>query len=103
MKEIPLTLYQCEVCGEKYETRKRAEKCESKPVTQDKGARVGSIVRVLSGDGTGGLAKVTDVYVLSMEWGHYAWERYWHTVAVNADLVSDLGSRMLTFDSYKIM
>lgn len=54
------------------------------------------------GDGKGQMAKVTKIFVYSMDWGHYAWKRYWHTVGITADLVESWGSRQLTFDSYEV-
>ena len=52
-------------------------------------------------DGAGKRAKVTSVSIVDKDWGHYRWERYWHTVALTADF-DGWGSRMLTFDSYEV-
>jgi len=99
MKTKQLTRYTCEICGETYETAEAALLCEARLVSQDKGAKVGDVVLVT--EGAGEKAKVTGVSVCSRLCGHYAWERYWHTVAVTADLVDHWGSRFLMFDSYE--
>lgn len=101
MKEIVKTTYQCEVCETEYAVKDEALRCEAKPVSQDKGVKVGDIVTIIEGDGRGQRAKVTRVYVLSKNWGHYAWERYWHTVSVNAEIIDSYGCRQLTFDNYE--
>lgn len=103
METIQVTRYKCSTCGKVYDNKTGATSCESAPVSQDKGAKVGDRVRVTLGDGAGGLAIVESVYVIDREWGHYAWKRYWHTVALTAKLVDDVGSRMLTFDSYELV
>ena len=98
MKEIIKVEYQCEVCNKKYGTESRALKCEGKPVTYDKGTKVGDIVIITSGEGVGQKAEVTKLIGIGLDWGP---EKYWHTIALEADLVDSWGSRMLTFDSYK--
>ncbi len=101
MKEIIVTTYQCEKCLTQYKNEKEALQCEAEPITQDKGVKVGDIVIITQGDGTGSKAKVTKTWIIDRDWGHYAWEKYWHTVAISADIIGSYGSRMLTFDSYK--
>ena len=101
MKTKELTRYICEICGGTYETAQAALLCETRPVSQDKGVKVGDIVLVTAGEGAGIKAKVTRVSVCSRLYSHYAWERYWHTVAVTADLVDHFGSRFLMFDNYE--
>lgn len=101
MKTIPTTRFQCEVCKHVYETAEAAAKCESRPVSQDRGVKVGDRVMITAGDGVGHWCEIDAVYVLDREWGHYAWERYWHTVAVNGKVIGSWGSRMLTFDNYR--
>jgi hypothetical protein len=98
-KAINITRYQCGVCGATYDTEQQAAACEGRPVSQDKGVKVGDKVRVTAGDGTGQLATVESISIIDRGWGHYAWERYWHTVALTAKL--RLGHRFLTFDSYE--
>lgn len=101
MKTITKTEYRCDLCGAEYQTEDSARVCESRPVSEDKGVQVGDTVRVLTGDGAGQLATVKSRTVIDREWGHYAWERYWHTVGILADMKDSYGSRFLTFDSYE--
>ena len=102
MKTVELKRYQCEICGAQYANEAEAKRCESVPRREDKGVKPGDLVRVLSGDGAGRLATVTSVFVYDKDWGHYAAERYWHTVGVTAKIVDDWGSRQLTFDAYEV-
>lgn len=101
MEEVQVTRYKCSTCGKVYDSKASAEACEAKPVSQDNGVKVGEVVRITQGDGAGELATVETVYVIDREWGHYTWERYWHTVALTAKLNKGWGHRMLTFDSYE--
>jgi len=101
MNKVTITKYKCSVCGALYDSESEALKCEPRPITQDKGVKIGDNVIITSGDGAGAEAKVTNISVIDKQWGHYAWERYWHTVAVSADIIGSHGSRFLTFDSYK--
>ena len=105
MKEITKTetIYQCEKCKADYSSKAEAKKCEAKAISQDKGVKVGDIVMITQGDGKGLKAKVESVYVIDKSWGHYAWERYWHTIALTAKIVDSWGSRLLTFDSYETL
>ena len=101
MKTLRVTRYKCSTCGKVYDSKASAEACEAKPVSHDKGVKVGDVVRITQGDGTGELATVETVYVVDREWGSYAWERYWHTVALIAKVNDGWGHRILTFDSYE--
>ncbi len=103
MKLKEITKYVCEICNAEHSTAKAAKECESREVTQDKGVKVGDIILITSGEGIGKKAKVTHRYIIDKNWGHYAWERYWHTVCINVDLLDDSGSGTLTFDSYKLI
>lgn len=103
MKTETFQKYQCEICKEYYSSPEDALDCESKSVTQEKCVRVGDLVRITLGDGTGSLCKVKHIGIISKYWGHYAWERYWHTVYVDGDVVDGWGSRFLTFDSYEVL
>ena len=94
--------YMCEVCKQIYSTITQANICEQRPIREDKGVKVGDTVKITNGAGTGELAKVTKVYVVDPEWGHYAADRYAHTVALIADLYS-YGTRVLTYDSYEVL
>ena len=103
MQEFQITRYKCQTCGHVYDKKEVAAKCETRPVSHDKGVKVGDVVLIIAGDGDGKTATVDSVYVMDMEWGHYAWERYWHTVALTAKINDGPGSRMLTFDCYEPM
>jgi hypothetical protein len=100
MKTMTKKYYVCARCDQEYETESEALGCESKPITRDKGVVVGDIVMITGGQGAGCKAKVTNVYVIDKYWGHYAWKRYWHTVAITADLIGQTGTRTLTCDDY---
>jgi hypothetical protein len=101
MKTTQVERYQCEICETWYESKQEAAKCESRPVSQDKGVKVGDIVLITQGDGAGETGKVKRIFVYSKDWGHYAWDRYWHTVALDADIINSWGTRQLSFDSYE--
>ncbi len=102
MKVSEVKEYQCETCGSKYRTEGAARLCESKPLTQDRGVQKGDKVRIIRGDGQG-LATVEGRHVYDLEWGHYAWERYWHTVGLTAKCDEGFGHRQLTFDDYELV
>lgn len=101
MKIVKKLLYQCEICDEKYDTEKEALACEKKPVTEDIGVKVGDTVMCTGGQGAGNNCTVTRISVISKYWGHHMWKRYWHTIALHVDF--KLGSRMLTFDDYRVL
>ena len=101
MKEKYVTYYVCEKCNKSYGTEDEAKDCESKEITQDKGAKIGDRVRVLTGEGGGEKGTIESISIQDKYWGHYAWERYWHTIGVNAKLDS-YGSRFLTYDAYEL-
>ena len=103
MKEIKQTKYQCSLCKEIYGTKEEALGCELKSVSQDKGAKIGDKVEILSGQGEGEKAIIDRISIIGKYWGHYAWKQYWHTVAVNADIIGSYAGRMLLFDSYKLI
>jgi hypothetical protein len=100
MKIISKKYYVCGVCDCQYVFESAALECEAQPTTQDKGVVEGDIVMITGGQGAGCKAKVTDVYVIDKYWGHHSWKRYWHTVAITADLIDGSGTRTLTFDDY---
>ena len=95
--------FKCPTCGKLYTERRDAEVCAARPVSQDRSVKVGDTVRITGGDGAGHTATVERIYVLDREWGHYAWERYWHTVALTARVNGSWGHRMLTFDNYELI
>lgn len=102
MKTITKTYYQCEVCKQEYTKEEDALECEARPV-KGCGVAVGDIVKILSGDGTGKLLKVEEVHICSKDWGHYAWERYWHTEKVTGPVLDSYGHRVLTFDQMELV
>lgn len=101
VEEVTIKRYRCSLCRTIYDTEQEAISCEARPVMQDRGVKIGDIVRVTRGDGAGQLAKVERIGVLDRTWGHYAWERYWHTVYLDAKMIDQWGSRLLTYDSYE--
>ena len=78
-------------------TREEAFNCKSKPITQDKGIKLGDKVRILNGNGAGGLGLVKRLVVIDKKWG----QRYWHTIMLIVDIVGSFGSRQLVFDDYE--
>ena len=98
MKEI--IKYQCEVCGRVYDDKEDAARCETKPVQNNKGVKVGDVVRITRGSGAGQLAKVTAITVHERGWGPAIYD---HSVALLADGIDSWGSRLLTFDSYEVV
>ncbi len=103
MKTIKFERYECEVCGESYETAVAARKCEDRPVTEDKGVKVGDEVLITGGDGQGLRCKVESIGIHSKQWGHYAAERYWHTVYLTGEVLGSWGHRQLSFDQYEVI
>ena len=101
MKVGSTVYYECEKCHTFYESADLALECETRPITQDKNVKMDDMVRITRGDGAGSLAHITSVGVLSRDWGHHFWERYWHTVYITAKVIDDWGSRILTFDDYE--
>lgn len=104
MKKNWVAIYTCELCGETYSTEEAALECESRPISHDKGVKVGDVVKITRGEGAGIYAKVVKIGVASRGYGHYLWEHYWHTVMINrADLINSFGSRALMFDDYEVV
>ena len=101
MEPITIIKYQCEICKHLYKTKEDAFGCEEKPISQDTGVKIGDTVLITDGEGSGEKAKVESRWVVDKHWGHYAWDKYWHTVAIGAAVDSG-GNRLLTFDSYKL-
>ena len=101
--KVNTTLYKCSICDAVYGTEREALNCEKRPRSKDKGVKIGDIILITGGDGTGQKAKVTSIFVYDKSWGHYAWERYWHTVGLSADIIGGYGSRQLTFDDYEVV
>ncbi len=95
--------YKCETCGYTSTSKDTVEKCESKPVSGDKGVKVGDTITIAKGEGRNEKAIVTRIFVYDINWGHSAWERYWHTIGIEADIIDGFGSRQLPFDSYEVI
>lgn len=102
MKTKSVTFYVCEICDGSYGTAEKALRCESRAVSGDKGAKVGDTVLITQGEGAGKRAKVSSVHIVDMEWGHYRWDQYRHTIILTAD-ITGWGSRALTFDAYELV
>lgn len=103
MQLITKEFWQCETCGEEYSSVKEAKSCESRPVSMDKGVKVGDEVMITRGDGAGQRGKVEKISIVDKYWGHYAYERYWHTIALDVKVIGGWGNRFLTFDDYKLI
>lgn len=100
MKTVVETRYFCEACGGKFSQAKDALECESKPITQDKGAIVGSIVKILSGAGAGENARVERLFVCSPDYGPQV---YTHTRSLQVECIESFGHRHLNFDAYEVV
>jgi hypothetical protein len=100
MKTLTIQKYACGICGHAYDSKESALKCESRPVTHDD-VQIGDEVEIATGEGQGQRLKVEEKWIVSMEWGHYAWERYWHTVSCSGPVLGSWGHRQLTFDARK--
>lgn len=103
MKEIQIIKYECEICGETYSKPEDALSCEGKPISGDKGVKIGDTVLVTGGEGAGQKGIVEKTWIFDKYWGHYAWERYWHTVGLTVKMIESYGNRQLTFDQYKTL
>lgn len=102
MKTLQIQEYECDICGSKYRSEVAARECESRPVSQDKGAKIGDRVLITGGDGAGKYCEIDSINIFDRDWGHYARDRYWHTVGVSGKVLGSWGSRQLTFDQYEI-
>lgn len=103
MKKVNRDFFQCEICKQEYETRKQAEECEERGVTNDSGVKVGDTVVVVGcGDGVGQKAKITSKIIADKYWGHYAWKKYWHTPLYCGEF-KDGCVRTLAFDEIKMV
>ena len=93
-------MFKCKICGQTFSTEKDQLECESKPITYDN-ADIGDEVKILIGQCSGQYIKVEEKWVVTKDWGHYDWKRYWHTIAISGKVIDDWGSRQLTFDAYE--
>lgn len=102
MKTKVIEKFECEICGHTYANSATAKKCESRPISHDKGVKIGDKIIIIQGQGQG-IATVESRRVIDMEWGHYAADRYWHTVGLTAKCDESYGHRSLTFDDYELI
>lgn len=101
IQKVEKVQYQCLTCKAIYDKEQPALDCAERPVQYNRGITPGDIVLITRGDGEGHTATVTKVSIMDKHWGHYQWEKYWHTVALNADVNHrNFASRLLVFDSY---
>lgn len=92
--------YNCSICGTNFADKKSAERCEQrKRITKRTILNVGDLVKIKNGDGAGEYAKITKKTIFDISWGHYMWERYWHTEGLIVSFDNGCG-RILTFDDY---
>lgn len=95
--------YRCEICERLYDNEKNALDCEAVSAREGKGVKVGDIVMITGGEGAGKKATVTYTGIFDQFWGHCSAKRYHHTVYINADIIDGYGSRLLTFDDYRVL
>ena len=92
--------YQCEICEKQYDTPEEAKKCEALPVRNDRGVKVGDLVLITSGDGSGHKLRVRNIHVTQPGWGP---ARFDHSVYLVGDVIDSWGSRQLSYDSYEVL
>lgn len=73
-------LYKCDICGTCYAIEESATRCEAKPMTHDKGIKVGDRVLITGGHFCEG--EVAEVYFIELDNCFYG-EKYHHTVVVH--------------------
>lgn len=100
MKKVVITKYECEICGTQYETQESAIACEAIPIQHDRGVKVGDLVRITAGDGTGQFCKVEKVCIHQPGWGP---KQYDHSVYLTGQVVDSWGHRQLSFNSYEVL
>jgi hypothetical protein len=103
MRERIVKQFECSICGNVYGNADSAIGCEERGITHNRNVKEGDTVRILNGQDSGSLATVTKVFIYDKYWGHYAWERYWHTVGLVAKIKGGYASRQLTFDDYEVI
>ena len=103
IRTVTHTLFICPICDGQYTSKERAESCASRPLQNAKGVKVGDRVRITAGPHAGIGAAVARCWVANQEWGHYAADRYWHTVIAEVKLLDNIGGyTTLTFDYYEL-
>ena len=88
MITITKTFYQCSLCKKEYTDIKEAEECNARSIQNDVGIQVGDIVKVTMGECKGLLGKVTGISIADKYWGHYFWEKYWHTPVYTIEIIN---------------
>ncbi len=101
MRKVMVTWYECDVCKARFIRPSSARACEAEPMRKDKGAKVGSIVKILTGEGKGQTAVVAKLGIIGGDDDFPA--RYHHTRMVEAVLISGRGSRSLLFPDYAVV
>jgi hypothetical protein len=110
--EIERPTFRCSKCGTRYGRLEQWERCVRRPVLNDRGVKVGDVVRVTRGRFAGRRASVFLVNVMapsSLPYGEP--DEYWHTVGVyvliqpgkpveGANYVPD---EFLTWDEYETL
>lgn len=102
--------YTCEVCGESYDNEEEALECEKKPVTHDElygiVGRLG-IIKIVKGPYKGQILRAYFCRVAPKYWGCPDWERYWHTLLIQAGIENEAGEiveyQTFPFDYYEIV
>jgi hypothetical protein len=98
---IQLQRFRCDICKTLYNTKTEALSCESQPISHDMGIEISDVVLVVTGDRMGEKARVISTWIIDKYWGHYAWERYWHTVGLSVEYIDGHAVRMLTYDDFE--
>jgi len=86
----------CEKCNTEYKTEKACLECEAKEISKVE-YKCGDRILVLTGEGKGDVAMITEISIASKDWGHYFADRYHHTPLYVVDF-GDGSSRCLCFD-----
>ena len=95
------TTYVCEKCRKSFDSRMAAARCESVPITQDRGVKVGDIVRITYGQGAGARGLVERISVLDSEYAPV--KGYTHTIALSVKCIDSYGNRFLLHDHYCVL
>lgn len=92
--------FKCSICGTNFKDEITAKLCEqNNKITKQTIIDIGDCVKIKTGEGAGELVKITKKIIFDIEWGNYAWKRYWHTEGLIVEFENG-GGRILTFDDY---
>lgn len=101
------SVYICEICEAEYDSKKEAVMCETKPVSYDRGLKVGDTVLATRREQFGGKEGIiTSVFIIDKDRQSYAHNfngRYWHTVGLLVKFEGTPFTRQLTFDDYEVI